>query len=148
MRSAASVKARLRNKSLEKGKTLDSLLVAYGIERTVYRLSVSRYKENFTLKGGIFLYAVFNGDFARATTDIDFLADRISNDVDIMRKVFAEIFSIEADDPLSFDLDSLEVTPITEFKEYHGVNASIMAYLERTRIHISIDVGIYEKSEY
>ena len=88
MRSAASVKARLRNKSLEKGKTLDSLLVAYGIERTVYRLSVSRYKENFTLKGGIFLDAVFNGDFARATTDIDFLADRISNDVDIMRKVW------------------------------------------------------------
>ena len=30
---------------------------------------------------------------------------------------------------------------ITEFKEYHGVNISIMAYLDRTRIPVSIDIG-------
>ena len=116
-------------------------MTAYGLERTIFRLSKSRYASNFTLKGGIFLYAVFDGSYSRATTDIDLLAQRISNDVDDMKAVFTDIFSLDVDDPLCFDLDSLEVHTITEFKEYHGVNVSIMAYLDRTRIPISIDIG-------
>ena len=58
-----------------------------------------------------------------------------------MKKVFHNIFSIECDDALRFDLDSLDVINITEFKEYHGVNVSIMGYLDRTRVPISIDIG-------
>lgn len=139
--SVASVKDRLKNRSKATGKTLQELLVAYGLERTIYRLSVSPYASNFTLKGGIFLYAVFDGDFVRATTDIDLLAQHISNDVEEMKKVFTDIFSIETNDPLRFDLDSLDVHPITEFKDYHGVNVSIMSYLDRTRIAVSIDIG-------
>lgn len=141
MNSAASIKDKLKNRSKESGKTIQELLVSYGLERTIYRLSVSRYKENFTLKGGIFLYAVFGGDFARATTDIDLLAQKISNDAEDMKAVFADIFSLEADDPLCFDLKSLKAKAITEFKEYHGVNISIIALLERTRIPVSIDIG-------
>ena len=139
--STASVKARLMNRGKTTGKTMQELLVAYGLERTIYRLSVSPYAENFTLKGGIFLYALFDGDYARATVDIDLLAQRIGNDTEKMKRVFTEIFSIETEDPLRFDFDSLDVHPITEFKDYHGVNASIMAYLDRTRIAISIDIG-------
>ena len=141
MNNVASVKDRLKNKSITTGKTLQELLTAYGLERTIFRLSKSRYASNFTLKGGIFLYAVFDGSYSRATTDIDLLAQRISNDVDDMKAVFTDIFSLDVDDPLRFDLDSLEVHTITEFKEYHGVNVSIMAYLDRTRIPISIDIG-------
>ena len=61
--SAASVKARLMNRSKATGKTMQELLVAYGLERTIYRLSVSPYAENFTLKGGIFLYARRPSDY-------------------------------------------------------------------------------------
>ena len=141
MNNVASVKDRLKNKSIATGKTVQELLTAYGFERTIFRLSKSQYASNFTLKGGIFLYAVFNGNYSRATTDIDLLAQRISNDVEDMKAVFTDIFSLEVDDPLRFDLDSLDVRPITEFKDYHGVNVSIMAYLDRTRILISIDIG-------
>ena len=74
-------------------------------------------------------------------TDIDLLAQKISNDVEDMKAVFTDVFSLDVDDPLRFDLDSLDVRPITEFKDYHGVNVSIMAYLDRTRIPISIDIG-------
>ena len=42
-----------------------------------------RYAERFTLKGGIFLYALFDGEYARATMDIDLLAQRTPNDADI-----------------------------------------------------------------
>lgn len=141
MNKVASVKDRLKNKSIATGKTVQELLTAYGLERTIFRLSKSQYASNFTLKGGIFLYAVFNGNYSRATTDIDLLAQKISNDVEDMKAVFTDVFSLDVDDPLRFDLDSLDVRPITEFKDYHGVNVSIMAYLDRTRIPISIDIG-------
>lgn len=141
MISAISVKDRLKNQAKEDGRTMQDELVTYGLERAIYRLSISEYAERFTLKGGIFLYALFDGNFARATMDIDLLAQHISNDAEAMKKVFHDIFSIECDDALRFDLDSLEVINITEFKDYHGVNVSIMGYLYRTRVPVSIDIG-------
>lgn len=138
---AASVKDRLKNRGRETGKTLQELLTVYGLERTIYRLSISRFKENFTLKGGILLYALFDGNFARATTDIDLLAQKISNGMEDIKAVFAEIFAIKAGDPLHFDIGTLAVKSIAEFKKYHGVNISIIAFLDRTQIPISIDIG-------
>ncbi len=141
MISAISVKDRLKNQAKEDGRTMQDELVTYGLERTIYRLSISEYAERFTLKGGIFLYALFDGNFARATMDIDLLAQHISNDAEEMKSIFKNIFSIECDDALRFDLDSLNVIDITEFKEYHGVNVYITAYLDRTKVPVSIDIG-------
>lgn len=141
MKNAESVKARLKNIAKETGRTMQDVLIAYGLERTILRLSKSRYAEKFTLKGGIFLYALMDGEFARATTDIDLLAQGINNDTDKMKEVFRDIFSVKTDDPLRYDLDSLSAKSITEFKEYHGVNVSIDAYLDRTKIQVSVDVG-------
>lgn len=94
MISAISIKDRLKNQAEAKGKIFQEMLVAYGLERTVYRLSVSKYMERFTLKGGIFLYALFDGEFARATRDIDLLARNISNNAEDIKKVFENIFSM------------------------------------------------------
>ena len=141
MISAISVKDRLKKLAIEEKKTMQDKIVMYGLERTIYRLSISEYAERFTLKGGIFLYALFNGDYTRATTDIDLLAQCISNDIEEMKKVFKEIFSIKCDDALRFDLNTLDVIYITEFKEYHGVKVSILGYLDKTKVPISIDIG-------
>ena len=141
MISAASVKARLKNQAIACGKTFQEALTAYGLERTVYRLAVSEYVDRFTLKGGIFLYALFEGEFARVTRDIDLLARNMPNNAEDMRSVFENIFSIECDDALWYNIDTLVVKNITEFKKYHGVNVSIIAYLDNTRVPVSIDVG-------
>ena len=139
--NADSVKARLRNLAIKEGGTFQEKLVTYALERSIYRLSISEYVDRFTLKGGIFLYALLDRQFARATMDIDLLAQRIPNDAATMKAVFQSIFAIEYDDALRFDPGSLKVTDITRFKEYHGVNVSINAYLDRTRIPVSIDIG-------
>lgn len=141
MTNAISVKDRLKKQAMEDGKTMQDKLVTFGLERAVYRISASLYADRFTLKGGIFLYALFDGEYARATIDIDLLAQHISHDTDEMKQVFKEIFAIECDDALRFDLDTLEVINITEFKKYHGVHVSIMGYLDRTRVPVSIDIG-------
>ncbi len=139
--NAESVKARLKNLAIKDGGTMQDKLITYALERSIYRLSISKYVNQFTLKGGIFLYALFDKKFARATMDIDLLAQRIPNDVEKMKEVFRDIFAIEYDDALRYDIDSLDVRSITEFKEYHGVNVSINAYLNRTKIPVSIDIG-------
>ncbi len=141
MTNAESVKARLKNLTAKDGGTMQDKLTIYALERSIYRLSISKYADRFTLKGGIFLYALLDKQFARMTMDIDLLAQRIANDAEEMKEVFEDIFSIEYDDALRYDLASLDVHNITEFKEYHGVNVSINAYLDRTRIPVSIDVG-------
>lgn len=57
--NADSVKAKLKNYARESGRSFQEALVYYGLERTIYRISVSEYADHFVLKGGIFLYAIF-----------------------------------------------------------------------------------------
>ena len=124
-------------KNLTHGDSLKSqtLLRTYMMERFLERLAVSQYNSHFVLKGGMLVSSMV-GIHQRATMDIDLLAQRIPNDAEKMKKVFNDIFSIECDDALRFDLNTLEVTNITEFKEYHGVNVSITGYLDRTKVPV------------
>ena len=48
---------------------------------------------------------------------------------------------IPQDDAIDFSMNTLSIKNITEFKKYHGVNINIMAYLERTKIPVNIDIG-------
>lgn len=139
--NAESVKARLKNFAVKTGMTFQEALTYYGLERTIYRIAVSKYSEYFVLKGGIFLYAVFDRNYERATTDIDLLARRISNSREEMEKIFMDILSQEIDDALIFASDSVTIEDIAEFKKYHGLRISAVAYLDRTKIPISIDIG-------
>ena len=141
MISADSVKNRLRNISKATGKTIQELLIMYCLERTLYRLSISNYSNKFVLKGGVLLYALFNGNYARTTADVDLLAEKISNDVEEMYRIFQDILSIKTNDPIIYDLKTLNVTTITEHKKYHGLNVSVLAFLDRTQINLSVDIG-------
>ena len=139
--NADSVKARLKNFAIKSGCTFQEALTYYGLERAIYRISISEYADHFVLKGGIFLYAIFGRNYERATTDVDFLARRISNSSEEMKAIFQNIFSQDVDDALVFDMDTITVEDITEFKEYHGLHVSFVGYLDRTKIPIGIDIG-------
>ena len=141
MMNAESVKARLKNFAKETGHTFQEALTYYGLERAIHRISVSKYAEHFVLKGGIFLYAIYERNYERATTDIDLLAQRISNSAEEMKAVFCDILSTEMDDALLFDTTAITVEDITEFKDYHGLHISAVGYLDKTRIPVGIDIG-------
>lgn len=139
--NADSVKSKLRKSAQSNSRLFQDELVIYCLERTIYRISISRFKDNFTLKGGIFLYAVFEGNFSRATKDIDLLGGAIDNTIENLNVVFQEIFMIKSDDAISYDFDSMSLKIITEFKDYHGVNLNITALLDKTKVPVSIDIG-------
>lgn len=50
---AASVRARLLNLARETQRPLDQLLTRYALERLLYRLSLSAYRDRYVLKGAL-----------------------------------------------------------------------------------------------
>jgi predicted nucleotidyltransferase component of viral defense system len=137
-----SIKARLRNRAQKENRTYQEILTVYGLERALYRLSISSYSSQFVLKGGILLYALYQGDFSRGTADVDLLGQHISNDVEIIKNAFLEVFRMDyPDDGVVFDTSTLKADRITEFKKYAGINISIDGYLDRTKLPVSIDIG-------
>ena len=136
-----SIKDRLKNVAKENFRLYQELLTVYALERSLFRLGKSKYRENFTLKGGIFLYALYGKDYPRSTSDIDLRADKVNGTQESLMFIFSEIFAIEADDGIVFDLESLKSREITKQDKYHGVNISITAMLGNSRLPVSIDIG-------
>ena len=98
MSNVDSIKARLKNRAQKENRTYQEVLTVYGLERALYRLSISSYSSQFVLKGGILLYALYQGDFSRGTADVDLLGHHISNDLEIIRNAFLEVFRIDYPD--------------------------------------------------
>jgi hypothetical protein len=115
------------------------VLVRFALERLLYRLSVTEHRDRFILKGGM-LVTVWIDDDNRVTRDADFLGH---GDPDPERLIadFRQIMAGEGDDGLVFDLDALSAEVIRDEMEYGGVRLKTAAYLERTRIPVTIDIG-------
>lgn len=136
-----SIRAKLLNISKAENQPYQLLLTRYIQERLLYRLSQSRFRERFLLKGGALLYA--HEQFrARPSLDIDFLGDRIDRDKEYVRETFREICDIPCDeDGITFDVTSLTAEEITENKVYHGIRLHVPARLDTIRQIISMDIG-------
>ncbi len=136
-----SIRTRLLNISTSTKQPFMKVLPRYFQERILYRLSMSKYKTNFLLKGGALLYAHYNFE-ARPTVDIDFLGNHISHDVQNIKEIFTEILSIKfPEDGVSFNTDSIKVGEITIDKEYNGVRLEFIAHLDSIVMPMSMDIG-------
>lgn len=136
---AKSVKDRLLNIARREGRVFDVLLVRFALERLLYRLSISDHRERFVLKGGMLVTAWIDDD-NRVTRDADFLGHGDADPENLIAD-FRAIMLIDGDDSLMFDVDALTATAIREEMEYGGVRLKTAAYLERTRIPVTIDIG-------
>ncbi|MFT0862628.1 nucleotidyl transferase AbiEii/AbiGii toxin family protein [Ancylobacter sp. G4_0304] len=136
---AKSVKDRLLNIARKEGRAFDILLVRFALERLLYRLSISAHRDRFVLKGGM-LVTVWVTDDNRVTRDADFLGHGDANPNRLIAD-FGQIMAVESDDGLVFDIDALAATVIREEMEYGGIRLKTAAYLERTRIPVTIDIG-------
>ena len=136
---AASIRQRLLNLSREQGRVFEVVLVAYGLERLIYRLSISTHRDNFVLKGGM-LVTLWTAHEKRVTRDADFLGHGDASE-DHLKTVFAEFLSQGLDDGLVFDTEALSAQAITQEQEYGGVRLKTIAHLGQTRIPITIDIG-------
>jgi len=139
----ASVKAKLKNIAKNHRKSFNLILQLYIQERLLYRLGMSDYKDNFVLKGGLFLFSM-TGFKGRPTRDIDFLAYQISNDIENIKEIFKKICKIEYNDGIIFDPNSVSVEEIKREAEYRGIRVKLTGYLGKAKEIIWIDIGFYD----
>lgn len=142
---AASVRARLLNLARETRRPLDQLLTRYALERLLYRLSRSHYRDRYALKGALLVATLFDSPH-RPTRDIDFLGFGDPS-IDVLLSRFREILAIPSDDGLIFDGPSLAAELIREEQQYGGVRLRTTASLAGARIPIVIDIGFGDSTE-
>src|ERR1700736_203655 len=115
----ASVRARLLNLAKERNQPFELLLVRYTLERLLYRLSKSKHRERFVLKGAMLMRHWLDDPY-RPTRDLDLLGF-VDSDPDLALKIFREICAIKADDAVVFDIDGLVVDRVRDESGYGGL---------------------------
>lgn len=141
----ASVRAKLLNQARASGQPFALILVRFALERLLYRLSISGHAERFVLKGAMLLTTWFD-DPARPTRDLDLLGFG-DPDPDAMQATFRDILSIEVDDGILFNADTLRVERIREALDYGGVRLRAVADVGGARVPVAIDVGFGDALE-
>lgn len=137
---AASIRARLLNRSRKAGEEFELHLVRYASERFLYRPGASPHRDKFILKGAALL-TLWLRDPYRATRDLDFLA-RGSGDRQAIRHLVEAICAVPCpEDGLRFDVASLDTSPIRADDEYQGIRVVLQAWLGQARIRLQLDFG-------
>lgn len=137
---AASVRARLLERSRRTGEDFQLLLTRFGMERWLARLASSRFRDQFTLKGAA-LFQAWTELPHRPTRDIDLLGTGDSTP-DYLANVFRDVLTtVVEEDGLVFDPESIVADLIKENQEYEGVRITADAKLDNARIRIRVDIG-------
>ncbi len=137
---AASVYARLLKRTELGDEDFQFVLMRYGAERLMYRLSQSEHAANFVLKGAM-LFLVWTGAQYRATKDMDLLALK-SPSVERLRDIFRGLCEMPvAQDGLAFEPDSVQAEEIREDNLYQGVRVTLIARLGKARVPLQVDIG-------
>ncbi|HVZ18701.1 MAG TPA: nucleotidyl transferase AbiEii/AbiGii toxin family protein [Terriglobales bacterium] len=137
---AASVRQRLLNTAAARGEDFGLVLIRYALERLLYRLSHSDFRDQFVLKGAM-LFQVWTDTPHRPTRDLDLLG-RGDPSLEHCQEVFREICRIPVeDDGLIFSADTVSVEKIKEDQDYEGIRVKFLARLDNARMPVQVDVG-------
>jgi len=148
--SAASVRARLLALAQSKGQDYQRILGRYAIERFLYRLGNSTYRDRFAIKGAT-LFTLWTGDTHRPTKDLDLLGWG-SSAIREVEETIQAICKVEGNDGILFDGEAVEGTRIKEEDEYAGVRVTFHAVLAGAWIPMQVDIGfgdaVYPEPEF
>lgn len=136
----ASVRDRLKTIARTSGRPFDEVLMYYGVERFLYRLSKSEDGTGFLLKGALML-RVWGAPGSRPTRDIDLLGF-VGNSIENIERIARATCTVEVqEDGLRFDPSTVKGKVIKEDADYQGVRVSFLGFLDRSRLPMQLDVG-------
>lgn len=136
---AASIRARLKQHADARKQDFNLILTHYGLERLLYRLSISPLAGNYLLKGAL-LFSLWYDRPHRPTRDADLLGFG-PDDIDSAVAAFREICAMEVEDGIAFDLASVKGSVIRKEAGYGGVRIDLLAKLDGARITLQVDIG-------
>ena len=138
IKNAKSLMDRANNLAQRCDITTNEILQNYMFERVLERLSKSKYKNNFILKGGLLLSSIMGID-TRTTMDMDTCIKGINLDDTQLYEVLNEILSIDVNDNIKFYIKNSK--PIREDDDYGGLKYNLLAQYENLRVNLSIDIA-------
>lgn len=122
MKTLEQIKGAVRNISKKTGVNPNSLLQMCLFEGILEKLSKSKYKENFILKGGLLISSLI-GVNMRSTMDMDTTIKGIPVNKESISKIVNEILEIEIDSDIHYEL--LKLSPIRKENIYEDFCASV-----------------------
>lgn len=134
-----SIRQRLLNIARQNGEEFQLTLDRYAVERLLYRLSISPYRDDFVLKGAL-LFRHWLDQSHRPTRDADFLGFG-TPDPGRIATVVQALCQADVDDGLVFDLSRLSVDAIRETARYDGLRVQLRAWLGTATCVIQWDIG-------
>lgn len=136
---SASVRDRLLNKARAEKLDYNLLLTRYALERMLYRLSISKQRDQFLLKGALLFDLWFDVPH-RPTHDADFLGFG-SAEIPHIEEIFRDICRIEVEDGIAFQPDTVKAAEIRKEANYAGVRVTLLGMLDSARCPVQIDIG-------
>ena len=137
MLDAENLKIKIKTKAHENNLEPQDIMQMYFFERLLYRISKSKYKNNFILKGGLLLSAIF-GDERRTTQDMDTMIKGLPLDIKELEKIINEIISIDCEDDINFKIKSTKEIRLKD--KYGGLKVSLIGFKEHLQVPLSIDI--------
>lgn len=131
------MKALIRNIAKEKNINSAVVLRNYMLERLLERISKSKYRDNFILKGGMLVASIVGID-SRATIDLDATLRHFPLSKEELERAFGDILKIEIDDGITIKL--LNITEIREDAEYHGFRLGLVGMVDESKIPLKVDI--------
>lgn len=138
IKSATALKANVRNIAKGNSKMAQAYIRLFFMERFLERVSKSRYKEQFILKGGMLVSSMI-GMSLRTTMDIDTSIEALPLSMDKMQEIIDEIINISIEDNVTFEIASIE-TIMDEF-DYPGIRIHMLGHLDKINQPIKIDIS-------
>ena len=138
IKNATQLKAKIKNFAKEKNMDSRTVLQEYVLERFIDRISKSKYKNDFILKGGVLISSMVGVDL-RSTLDIDTTIKGFEFTLDKLNKVLNEIIETDIGDMFNFKI--LMNKKIMEETEYHGYRVTLEANFDTISQKFKIDIS-------
>ena len=142
MKNVMQLKAIIKNLAKEKHISAQLVMQNFMLERLLERISLSRYQQNFILKGGSLIAAMVGLD-TKATMDMDATIKGLPVNERTIREMFEEICKIELDDDVTFSFRS--IGEIREGDEYTGYRVSLSAKYPPMEVPLKLDITTGDK---
>ena len=132
-----SLKAKASNLSNKTNIPNKYLIQNFMFEALLKRISKSKYKDKFIIKGGLLLSSIF-GVNLRSTMDLDTTIKGLPLDRETITKVINDIISIEIDDNIKLEIENIK--DIREEELYSGFNVNLKAEFDGLKTNLMIDI--------
>lgn len=138
IKTARQLKDLIRNLSKEKSADAQILMRNYMMERFLERISLSEYRDNFILKGGMLVAAMVGLD-ARSTMDLDATVKGTNVEVTDIENLIVSIITVPIEDGVTFQLKS--ISEIMDEAEYPGIRVSMATTFDGVVTPLKIDIS-------